>query len=100
MSEMSVKRIMRNISRFTEEKFGLKVNMSKSKIDRPNGIKYPGFGFYYDTRAGLYKAKLHQKSVMKFKVRTKVLVHIVSKERLTQSGLVSMYDYYIEKSHC
>ena len=72
-SEMSAKRIMRNISRFIEEKLGLKVNMSKSKIDRPKGIKYLGFGFYYDTRAGLYKAKPHQKSVMEFKARMKEL---------------------------
>lgn len=193
-SEMSAKRIMRNISRFIEEKLGLKVNMSKSKIDRPKGIKYLGFGFYYDTRAGLYKAKPHQKSVMKFKARMKELtkrswgvsnkykviklnqlirgwvnyfkigsmktlcrkmderirtrlrmciwkfwkkprrrmvnliklginsnwakctaysrkgyarlcgsgavVNAISKERLTQFGLVSMYDYYVEKSHC
>lgn len=193
-SEMAAKRIMRNISRFIEEKLGLKVNMSKSKIDRPKGIKYLGFGFYYDTRAGLYKAKPHQKSVMEFKARMKELtkrswgvsnkykviklnqlirgwvnyfkigsmktlcktmderirtrlrmciwkfwkkprrrmlnliklginsnwakctaysrkgyarlcgsgavVHAISKERLTQFGLVSMYDYYIEKSHC
>ena len=34
-SEMSANRVMRNISRFIEEKVGLKVNMTKSKIDRP-----------------------------------------------------------------
>ena len=60
-SEMSAKRIMRNISRFIEEKLGLKVNMNKSKIDRPKGIKYLGFGFYYDTRAGCIRAN-HIKS--------------------------------------
>ena len=45
-SEMSANRVMRNISRFIEEKLGLKVNMTKSKVDRPSGLKYLGFGFY------------------------------------------------------
>ncbi len=50
-SEMSANRVMRNISRFIEEKLGLKVNMTKSKVDRPQGLKCLGFGFYYDTSA-------------------------------------------------
>ena len=50
-SEMSANRVMRNISRFIEEKLGLKVNMTKSKVDRPSGLKYLGFGFYFDSRA-------------------------------------------------
>ena len=64
---------MRNISRYIEEKLGLKVNMTKSKVDRPQGIKYLGFGFYFDTRAHQYKAKPHAKSVAKFKQRKKEL---------------------------
>ncbi len=47
-SEMSANRVMRNISRFIEEKLGLKVNMTKSRVDRPQGLKYLGFGFYFD----------------------------------------------------
>ena len=47
--------------------------MSKSKITRPRGLKYLGFGFYYDTRAHQFKAKPHVKSVMKFKKRMKEL---------------------------
>ena len=54
---MSANRVMRNISRFIEEKLGLKVNMTKSKVDKPNGLKYLGFGFYFDLRAQQYKAK-------------------------------------------
>jgi len=72
-SEMSANRVMRNISRFIEEKLGLKVNMTKSKVDRPQGIKYLGFGFYFDTRAHQYKAKPHAKSVAKFKQKMKEL---------------------------
>ena len=72
-SEMSANRVMRNISRFIEEKLGLKVNATKSKVDRPSGLKYLGFGFYFDSRAHQYKAKPHAKSVAKFKKRMKVL---------------------------
>jgi group II intron reverse transcriptase/maturase len=72
-SEMSANRVMRNISRFIEEKLGLKVNMTKSKVDRPSGLKYLGFGFYYDSRAHQFKAKPHAKSVIKFKKRMKEL---------------------------
>ena len=72
-SEMSAKRVMRNLTRFIEEKLGLRVNMTKSKVDRPQGLKYLGFGFYFDTRAHQYKAKPHAKSVEKFKARMKQL---------------------------
>ena len=72
-SEMSANRVMRNISRFIEEKLGLKVNMTKSKVDRPSGLKYLGFGFYFDSKAHQFKAKPHAKSVTKFKKRMKEL---------------------------
>jgi retron-type reverse transcriptase len=39
-SEMSARRVMRKLSRFIEVKLGLKVNMTKSKIDRPTGLKF------------------------------------------------------------
>lgn len=70
-SEMSAKRVMRNLTKFIEEKLGLKVNMTKSKVDRPKGLKYLGFGFYYDKKAHQFKAKPHEKSVAKFKARMK-----------------------------
>ena len=72
-SEMSANRVMRNISRFIEEKLGLKVNMIKSKVDKPSGLKYLGFGFYFDPRAHQFKTKPHAKSVTKFKKRMKGL---------------------------
>ena len=70
---MSANRVMRNISRFIEEKLGLKVNVTKSKVDKPQGLKYLGFGFYFDKTAHQYKAKPHAKSVEKFKKRMKEL---------------------------
>ena len=72
-SEMSAKRVMRNLRKFIEEQLGLKVNMTKSKVDRPRGLKYLGFGFYFDSRTHQFKAKPHAKSVAKFKMRMKQL---------------------------
>ena len=72
-SRQAAERVMRSITRYIEEKLGLKVNASKSKIDKPKGIKYLGFGFYYDSFAKEYRAKPHAKSVEKFKARMKEL---------------------------
>lgn len=70
---MSARRVMRNLTRYIEEKLGLKVNMTKSKIDKPKGLKYLGFGFYFDSHAKQYKAKPHETSVEKFKMKMKKL---------------------------
>ncbi|MCB6201006.1 group II intron reverse transcriptase/maturase [Extibacter muris] len=72
-SEMSAKRVMRNLTKFIEEKLGLKVNVTKSKVGRPSGLKYLGFGFYFDSKAHQFKAKPHAKSVVRFKARMKQL---------------------------
>lgn len=72
-SKQAAERVMKSITRFIEEKLGLKVNATKSKIDRPNGIKYLGFGFYYDSFAKEYRARPHDKAVAKFKARMKEL---------------------------
>lgn len=57
-SEMSAKRVMRNLTKFIEEKLGL---------------KYFGFGFCFDSRAHQFKAKPHAKSIAKFKASMKKL---------------------------
>jgi group II intron reverse transcriptase/maturase len=72
-SELGANRVMKSISKFIEIKLGLKVNVSKSKVDKPKEIKYLGFGFYYDSFAKQYKAKPHAKSVAKLKARIKEL---------------------------
>ena len=67
-------RVMANVSRFIEDKLGLKVNMTKSKVSKPKDIKYLGFGFYKDYNAGgVYKAKPHEISIQKLKSRLKQL---------------------------
>ena len=48
-SELAANRVMRSVTKFLEQKLGLKVNVTKSKVGRPKDIKYLGFGYYYDT---------------------------------------------------
>ena len=71
-SEKAANRVMESITRFIEKKLGLKVNVEKSKVARPNEIKYLGFGFYY-TETGKVKPKPHLKSINKFKRKLKQL---------------------------
>ncbi len=71
-SEKAANRVMDSITRFIEKKLGLKVNVEKSKVARPNQIKYLGFGFYYTT-SGIIKPKPHLKSIEKFKRKLKQL---------------------------
>lgn len=71
-SEKAANRVMESITKFIEKKLGLKVNIEKSKVARPNEIKYLGFGFYY-TKTGIIKPKPHLKSIQKFKRKLKQL---------------------------
>ena len=66
-SRQAADRVMKSVTRFIEERLGLKVNAEKSKVDKPKGIKYLGFGFYFDSFAKAYKARPHPKAVAKFK---------------------------------
>ena len=71
-SEKAANRVMESITRFIEKKLGLKVNVEKSKIAKPDQIKYLGYGFYY-TKTGIIKPKPHLKSIQKFKRKLKQL---------------------------
>ena len=72
-SEQAANRVMKSISGFIEEKLGLKVNATKSRVGKPKHLKYLGYGFYYDTFAKQYKARPHAKAVAKFKARMRQL---------------------------
>ena len=71
-SEKAANRVMDSIVKFIEKKLGLKVNVTKSKVDRPRGIKYLGYGFYKN-KSGVWKPKPHLKSVQKFERKLKQL---------------------------
>ncbi len=72
-SKPAAERVMKSVTRFIEEKLKLNANVSKCKVSRPRGIKYLGFGFYFDSSAKVYKARPHEDSVAKFKYRMKEL---------------------------
>ena len=69
-SEKAANHVMESATRYIEKKLGLKVNVEKSKVARPRGIKYLGFGFYKD-KQGRWKPKPHLKSVQKFEQKLK-----------------------------
>jgi len=71
-SEKAASRVMESITVFIERKLGLKVSVEKSKISKPQGIKFLGFG-YYRTPKGEYRPKPHLKSVQKFQRKLKQL---------------------------
>lgn len=71
-SEKAADRVMDGITKFIEKKLMLKVNITKSKVARPDEIKYLGFGFYYN-KMGKIKPKPHLKSIEKFKRKLKEL---------------------------
>ena len=85
-SEAAASRVMRSVTRWLEEKLRVQVNVTKTKVCRPNDTKYLGFSFY--KRNDKWKPKPHLKSVQKFKAK----LHGYSK----RSWSVSM-DYRISK---
>lgn len=99
-SSKAADRVMKNVSMFIENKLGLKVNMTKSKVSKPNDIKYLGFGFFMDKNDGLWKAKPHAKSVEKLKLKLKKLTgrrwSISLDERLEKikKAIVGWTNYY------
>ncbi len=70
-SEKAANRVMESITKFIEKKLGLKVNATKSKVARPNQIKYLGFGFYL--KNDKWRPKPHIKSIQKFQRKCKQL---------------------------
>lgn len=60
---------MHSVTRFIEEKLGLKVNAEKSKITKPSGIKYLGFGYWKDNKTmhGKYESTKHHLKDSKIK---------------------------------
>ncbi|BDF35154.1 hypothetical protein CE91St61_32290 [Lachnospiraceae bacterium] len=49
-SEMSARRVMRNLTKFIEVNLGFKVNVTKSKVDRPSGLNTLDLDFILTVR--------------------------------------------------
>ena len=69
-SEKAANRVMTSITHYIEKKLGLKVNMTKTKICKPNDLKYLGFGFY---KGKEWNSIPHIDSKMKFQRKLKSL---------------------------
>lgn len=72
-SEKAANRVIGRVSKFIEEKLQLKVNMTKSKVSRPEGIKFLGFGFYWSSTQYQYKAAPHKVSVQRLREKLKAI---------------------------
>ena len=70
-SEASAKRVMRTITAWIERKLGLKVNATKTCVTKPGKLKYLGFGFWKGKDG--WKARAHQDSIQRFKLKLKAL---------------------------
>ena len=64
-SEAAANRVMTSVTRWLKEKLRVEVNATKTKVARPNDIKYLGFGFYF--KDGQYRPKPHISSIERFK---------------------------------
>jgi len=70
-SEKAANRVMESITTFIEKKLGLIVNATKSKVGKPQDIKFLGFGYYCSNEK--YQVKPHEISLKKFKRKLKQL---------------------------
>ena len=88
-SEKAANRVMESITTFITKKLGLKVNVEKSKIARPDEIKYLGFGFYKKINQNIWRPKPHIKSVEKFKTKIRNIL-IRSKSVILDERLLKL----------
>lgn len=72
-SRASAIRVMHSVTRYIEKRLGLKVNASKTKITKPTGLKYLGFGFWCQPKTNQWLSRPHQDSVKRFKEKLKLL---------------------------
>ena len=70
-SSAAANRVMHTITSWIERKLGLKVNATKTKVTRPSGLKYLGFGFV--KMGEKWEARPHQDSVKSFERKLKKL---------------------------
>lgn len=67
-SEAAANRVMKSVVNWLGKHLRVQVNATKTKVCRPNEMKYLGFSFYY--KKG-WKPKPHPKSIEKFKLKLK-----------------------------
>ena len=64
---MAANRVMASITKWLEDHLRVQVNVAKTKVTRPNDIKYLGHSFYF--KENQWRPKPHLKSVNKLKYK-------------------------------
>ncbi len=65
-SKAAANRVMTSVTRWLKEKLRVEVNATKTKVGKPQDIKYLGFAFYRK-EDGVYRPKPHIRSIERFK---------------------------------
>lgn len=65
-SEVAANRVMASVTKWLRNHLRVEVNATKTKVCRPNDVKYLGFSFYYNDK-GKWRPKPHLKSITKLK---------------------------------
>lgn len=90
-SEMAANRVMKSFGNYLEKKLKLIVNTTKSKVCRPDELKYLGFGFEDHEEHG-WVAVAHEKSLIRLKDKLQELTSrswsIALKERIRKINQV------------
>ncbi len=69
-SELAANRVMKSVTKWLFEKLQVQVNVTKTKVSRPDGVKYLGFSFYKNDK-GVWRPKPHVKSTERLKTKLK-----------------------------
>ena len=68
-SEVAANRVMNSVTKWLEKHLRVQVNAAKTKVSKPDGIKYLGFGFYY--KENKWRPKPHIKAIKKLQYKLK-----------------------------
>jgi hypothetical protein len=99
-SSKAADRVMRTVTDYIENKLDLQVNVTKSKVSKPNDIKYLGFTFFKDKADVMWKAKPHDKSILKLKLKLKELtkrnwsINLTERLRKIRRLVIGWLNYY------
>jgi RNA-directed DNA polymerase len=73
-SKRAGERVMRSVTAFLNNRLRLKVNETKSAVDKPQRRKFLGFSMYF-SKEGKPRLRVHEKSVNRFKDKVRELTN-------------------------
>lgn len=72
-SKKAAERVLQTVTNFLSQRLRLKVNTSKSKIARPQEVKFLGFGYYCVFKEKKFRPRVHPKSAQRVLEKVKTL---------------------------